>query len=357
MPSLTAFGNYVLSTGEKVKSGPDQIINDATKNTYMLSRMLKGRGVSDTVQSGKKIIDRIMLKDSGTTVFYQPNDDLSILNPDTLTAIEIDWKFLADHYSYTEQEVKLNSGNPQTYYKNLLKVKRQGCMTAMYNRMEEALWDTTTANFALMESSTGKIPYSIPFLVTQDGLAPSGVTTVETVNPSNEPNWRNQTENYDAADLTDPDNGLVQAFDNMFLKVRFRSPRPGEYFQDDRLQQMVIATSREGRVIWQRLTRDSNDRLVGNDLGGQAGPGLGYGGLPVEYIAELDNAGFTAGQPDYFFLNLQFLHPVFHSSEYMVEKPPMSNPRQPFSHVVWKSTYYNIALTSRRRQGRISASA
>ena len=355
MPPIQAFNNFQLATGQKVKTPPDQILNDATKNTYMLSRMLKGRGVSDSVQSGTKIIDRIMLVDSGTAVFYQPNDDLNILNPDTLTSISIEWKFLADHYSYTEQEVTLNSGNPQTYYKNLLKAKRQGCMTSLYNKMEEALWDNTTANFALMESTTGKIPYSIPFFVTTDGLAPSGVTTVETVNPSTSSRWQNQTETYDAVDLTDPDNGLVQAFDNMFLKVRFRSPRPGEYFEDDSLQQMMIATSREGRVMWQRLTRDSNDRLVGNDLGGQAGPGLGYGGLPVEYVAELDNAGFSAGQPRYYFLNLKYLHPIFHSSEYMVEKPAMNNPRQPFSWVVWKSTYYNIALTSRRRQGCISA--
>lgn len=350
MPTLQAFDNFVQSTGQKILTPPDQILNDATKNTYMLSRMLKGRGVSDSIQSGERITERIMLEDAGTAVFYSPNDDLNIENPDVLTRIDINWRYIADHYSYTEQEVKLNSGNPQTYYKNLLKVKRQACMTSLYNKMEETLWLTGSANFADMESAGGKTPYSIPFFVTEDGLAPGSETTVETVNPTTQTRWRNQTEDYDSTNVTDPDNGLVNAFDNMFLKVMFKSPRPGEYFEDDRFQQMVIVTNREGRVLWMRLTRDSNDRLIGADLGYPQG-GANYKGLPVEYVSELDNAGYSTGEPRYFFLNLKYLHPIFHATQYMAEKEPMSNPRQPFSSVVWKTTWYNLALTSRRRQG------
>lgn len=356
MPSIHAFNNFVLATGKKLKTGPDTILNDATKNTYVINRMLKGLGAHDVIQSGQSIIDRIMLRDNGTSLFYQPNEDLDIQNVDNLTAMEIDWKFHANHFSYTQQEVTLNSGDAQTYYKNLLKAKRQGAMTDTYNFMEDALWDSTTANFALMESSNGKIPYSIPFFITSDGLAPSGVTTIQGINPTTESAYRNQTENYDPNDLTNPDTGMVQAFDEMFMKVRFRSPRnQQEYFESDALQQMMIATSREGRAIYLRLTRDSNDRLVGNDLGGQQA-NLSYGGLPVEYISTLDSA-FTAGQPSYYFINLKYLKPVWHSQEYMKEEEPLRHPRQPYTWVVWNSTYYNICCSSRRRQGIITASS
>lgn len=354
MPSIHALNNFILSTGKKLKTKPDDILNEATKNSYLMRRMLKGQTAADTVQSGQSIIDRIMLRDNGTAVFYNPNEDLDVQNVDNLTAIELDWKFHANHWSYTQQEAVLNSGDAQTYYKNLVKAKRQGATTDTYNDMEEALWDTT--NFAQMESNSGKVPYSIPFFVTDDGLAPSGATTIHGVNPTTESAWRNQVETYDSTDLTNPDSGLVQAFDEMFMKVRFRAPRStAEYWEDDALQQMMIATNRRGRALYLRLTRDSNDRLVGNDLGGQQA-NLGYAGLPVEYVAELDNAGWADDQPKFYWLNLKYMRPVWHADEYMKEEEPLRHPRQPFSWVVWHSTYYNICCRSRRRQGIIVAS-
>lgn len=348
MPPITAFNNFVLSTGQKLRTGPDEILNDATKNTYIISRMLKGAGAADVIQSGTKIVDRLMLNDTGTGVYYDPNETLSIENIDTLQTIEVNWRFFANHFSYTEQEVNLNSGDQQTYYKNLLKVKRQGMVTDTFNTMEEKLWSSPVN--ADMEAATGKLPFSLRTYVTVDGLAPSGFTTVQTLNPTTQSRWRNQFSDYDSTDLTNPDTGLVQAFDEIFLKCRFKSPRPGEYFENDEFQQMGIFTNRDGRMIFLRLTRDSNDRLVGNDLGSQ-NTGLAYAGLPVEYIAELDNAGWTAGQPRYEFLNLKYLKPVWHSEEYMKEKEPIRHPNQPFSWAVWSSTYYNLFCSSRRRQG------
>lgn len=348
MPSITAFNNFVLSTGQKLATPPDEILNDAVKNTYIISRMLKGGGVADSVQSGSKIVDRLMLTDTGTAVFYNPNDDLNIQNIDTLQSVELNWRFMANHFSYTEQEVNLNSGDPQTYYKNLLKVKRQGMVTNSFNFMEDNLW--TTPSNTDMEAASGTKPYSLKTFVTVDGLAPSGFTTIETLNPSTQSRWRNQFQTYDPADLINPDTGLVSAFDELFMQTRFKAPRPGEYFENDEFQQMAILTNRDGRAIYLRITRDSNDRLVGNDLGAQQ-TGLAYSGLPIEYIAALDDSGWAAGSPRYLFLNLKYLKPIWHSTEYMKEKEPVRQPRQPFSWAVWTSTYYNIICLSRRRQG------
>ena len=358
MPSLQAFDAFVKSTGQKLKSSPDQIINDATKNTYFIDRMLKGTGTSQTVQSGERVTERIQLRDAGTAEFYLPNESFDIQNVDTLTRIDINWRFMNNHYSYTEQEMVLNSGDRQTYYKNLAKSKRQAAKTDTYNLMEEQLW--ATANAAEQEAETGRLPYSIPTFVTRDntstvngdsrGTTPTGFTTVETVNPTNEPEWSNQLETYDVNQVTDPDTGLVQAFDNMFLKVRFRPPRSNqEYFENESLQQMVIATNREGNNLWLRLTRDNNDRLVNNNLGAQQLT-IGYRNLPLEYVAQLDQE-LTTGEPEFYFLNLKYMHPVFHSEKYMSEKEPMAHPLQPFTHVVWYDTYYNLTCTSRRRQG------
>lgn len=349
MPSLQAFNNFVRATGEKLKTSPDEIINDAVKNTYVLSRMLKGGGNADSVQSGTKITDRIMLRDAGTAVFYNPNEDMDIQNVDTLRTVEVPWRFMANHFSYTEQEINLNTGDQQTYYKNLLKVKRQQAVTDTHNFMEEAFWASPSNSD--MEAATGTKPYSIRCFITADGLAPSGFTTLQTLSPTTESRWRNQFETYDHTDLTNPDSGMVNAFDTLFMKVRFQSPRSQqEYFTDDKFSKMMIATNRDGRAIYLRLTRDSNDRLVGDDLGSHQSS-LNYAGLPVEYIAQLDDAGWSDGQPRFLFINLGFLHPVWHATEYMKEKEPMRHPRQPFTTVVWTSTYYNLFCMSRRRHG------
>jgi len=360
MPSLQAFNDFVLATGVKVATSPDEIVNDAVKNTYMLGRMLKGRDAAESVQSGQQIVDRIQLNDVGTAEFYQPNEDLDIQNVQSLISINVNWRFIADQYAYTEQEITLNSGDPQTYYKNLLKAKRQACETSLYNKMEDALWSQPSNSG--MESSGGKIPFSIPALITADGLAPAGFTTLLGVNPSTEPGWQNQTENYDPDNVTDTQTGLVRAMDRMWHKVRFIAPRGGmqEYFENDLLQKMVIATNLDGITLIQSLTRDANDRLTpANNLGWVAG-NVAYAGLPIEYISTLDTAlvnngaPMETGRPFFYYINLNFLYPIYHSDKYMTEREPMANPRQPFSWVVWKTTYYNIFMRSRKRQGLIT---
>ena len=363
MPSIEAFNDFVLSTGPKVLKGPDQLLNDATKNTYMLGRMLKGGQAALSLQSGQKVIERVQLSDSGTFQFYDPNSDLDIQNVDVLRSIEAPWRFATDHYSYTEQEVTLNSGDPQTYYKNLLKSKRQACATSMYNGMEESLW--AQPSNSKMESTATKdgVPYSIPALVTKDGLAPSGFTTIVGLDPDNETGWRNQTQTYDAAAKADPADGIVDALRRMYHKVHFVAPMGGmrEYFENDRMQKMCICTNLDGQTLIERLTQDANDRLTpAADIGWASGKVI-FNGIPIDYIAELDTAlvdggaAIPDGKPWYYFLNLEYLHPIFHTSQYMVEKSPMNHPRQPFSFVVWKSTYYQLMPTSRRRQGLVYA--
>ncbi len=357
MPSLASFNAFVKATGVKVASSPDTIINDAVKNTYLLGRMLKGRDAAQSVQSGQKIVDRVQLTDSGTAQFFHPNEDLDIQNVDNLVSIETNWRFVADHFAYTEQEITLNSGDPQTYYKNLLKSKRQACQTSLFNKMEDALWAAPSNSG--MESSSGKIPYSIPAFITADGGAPSGFSTIETLSPSLNDGWQNQVENYDPSNITDTNDGLVRAMDRMWYKVRFIAPAggPSEYFENDMLQKMVIATNLDGVTLLQQLTRDANDRLTpANNLGWVAGK-VTYSGLPIEFVSTLNTAlvnngaAMAAGQPFFYYINLMYLYPIFHTEMYMKEDEPMKHPRQPFSYVVWKRTYYNLFMQSRKRQG------
>ena len=209
-----------------------------------------------------------------------------------------------------------------------------------------------------METSTGRRPYSIPALITPNGLAPSGFTTIETVAPATEAGWRNQVVQYDPTNISDRQTGLVQALDDMWLSVRFEAPESlAQYAENDRLNKMCIATNKNGYLELASLTRDANDRLVpANNLGWVMGK-ITYAGMPIKYISTLDTAlinnGSTIaeGAPWYYFINMMYLYPIFHSARYMDEMPPMNRDRQPFSYVVWKNLYYNLFMSSRRRQG------
>ena len=114
--------------------------------------------------------------------------------------------------------------------------------------------------------------------------------------------------------------------DRMWWKVQFISPPSAkEYAENDRLQKMIIATNLDGVTLLQTLTRDSNDRLTpANNLGWIAGK-VAYAGLPVEYISELNTAlvnngaAITANQPWFYYINLEYLYPIFHSEKYMME--------------------------------------
>ena len=88
---------------------------------------------------------------------------------------------------------------------------------------------------------------------------------------------------------------------------------------------------------------------------------IAYSGIPIKYISTLDTAlvdngsALETGKPFFYFINLNYLYPIFHTEKYMTEKEPLQHPRQPFSYVVWKTTYYNLFMRSRKRQGLISA--
>ena len=62
-----------------------EILNEAAKRTYLLARMLKGRGNDEVVQTGSKIIDQIQLKKMANAGFYRPNQNLQPRGVDTLT--------------------------------------------------------------------------------------------------------------------------------------------------------------------------------------------------------------------------------------------------------------------------------
>ena len=116
--------------------------------------------------------------------------------------ITANWRFAMDHMTFTDAEIELNVGGglsreaTKTVYKDLKRSKEQRMVTSMVNGYEEALFKPTHGtNLQEMESSTGKIPYSIPAFITEkciqtslDGGGAAGLRGGVNINSTSETN-------------------------------------------------------------------------------------------------------------------------------------------------------------------------
>lgn len=363
MPAIVTFSDFLLATDEKVITPSGKILNEAVKNTYLLREATRGRDDSEVFQGGSKLTDRIMLDDNGSFAFYQPNDEFNPTTVQVLTKISVNWRFAKSDYSFTDEEILLNEGGDEVVYKRLKRSYEQSAHTAMFNGMEDAIWAFPSATS--MEADAGKTAYSIPAFIDEIGTDHHwpGFTTIMTVDPATESRWRNKIARYNSAAPLDGTNGIVPGMDRLFLQVQFVSPdTASDYFENDTLARMKILTNLTGQTLYKQALRALNDRLVSPQDPAYNSPV--YSGIPVKYISTLDTAlldqeaasttpaAWAATEPRFYFINFNYLFPCYHSKRYMTTVGPIpGGPKQPFSHVVYKNTYYNWFLQSRQRQG------
>lgn len=441
MPSIQTFNDFMTATGPSYLRSADAVINEAVKNTYAFSKLLKGKSTEQTVQGGTEIRDVIMFDDSRTYGHYQPNDTFTWRNPQVTDFIRCPWRFSIDHMSWTDHEVELNSGetaaSTKVAYKRLKRIKEQRMWTSMLNGMEEDLWDVP--NVAEMEAETGRIPYSLPYFINElsqnfgGGLGLRGTrpytassnasTTVMRIDPLTETRWTNLVElynsqpsaltptgtNWNAVNTTAltsntvyAQNGahtpafsnLFNAFDLMFMRLKYEAPTTRqEYFEKDTLNRQMILSSRLGVQQYRNALRLSNDTLVSYQDASYSSPM--YSGIDVTYCSDLDtaaiypaNSGTAAAQtiagyngvtgangfdatantgissfgtetgantivraPRFYFVNGNYLTPIFHSRRYFKQHPVMNHPNQPFSYVQPVDCWSNLFCNSRQRHG------
>ena len=433
MPSISTFNDFMSTTGPSYLTSADQVINEAVKNTYAFSRLLKGKSSEQTIQGGTEIRDVIMFDDSRTYDHYQPNDTFVWRNPQVTDYVRAPWRFHIDHMSWTDAEVELNSGetsaSTKVAYKRLKRIKEQRMWTSMLNGFEEDLW--AVPSIANMEADTGKLPYSLPFFLTElsqnfggslglRGTAPYTASsntahTVMRISPFTENRWTNPVELYNSSpsSLTPlgTDWGKVQpaaltgntvyaqgtthtvqlgnlfnAMDLMFMRVKYEAPSTRQqYFENDNLNRQMILTSRQGVQNYRNALRLSNDTLVSYQDASYSSPA--YAGVDVTYCSDLDSAAifpahsgpvtqtlggfntvtgsagaFTAfgtengpntivQAPRYYFVNGNYLTPIFHARRYFKQHEALRHPNQPFTYVQPVDCWSNLFCNSRQRHG------
>ena len=355
--ALSLFTDFFThETGPAYITGPDDVINDAQlRNFASLSAFFSAK---KEVQGGSQIKDVILLDDPLTADSYLPGEKASVSNIQGATTLTANWRFVRVPVTWNEQEVLLNEGGGENamfqQFKKVKMFKYTQAYTSLFNKLERFM--TVSANNANMEAATGSDPYSLFAFVTSDGLAPSGFTNVLGITPSSKSAWQNQNATYTASTPFDTDNGIIAGFDTISQLVVFsRPPSHQEYFDDDNFRRMVIFTNREGRRDYMKAIRANNDIT----RAGPQDPSYGnpvFLNIPVVNNEGMDDASsFTAGSPDYVFLNMSHIKLIFHRQKFLQMGQPQVFPDQPDTIVVWCDSYLNLVCVSRKRQGYLSA--
>jgi len=428
---IQTFNDFMAATGPTYLTSADAVINEAVKNTYAFSRLLKDKTSEATVQGGNEIRDVVMFDDSATYDHYLPNDTFNWRNAQVLDTIKCPWRFSLDHMAWTDHEVELNAGEGagrdyvKSQYKRLKRQKEQRMWTSLLNGFENDLWASPFNQSSEMEGAGGKLPYSLPCFITEvvdfnnaslggpRGGAPLGWSSVMQLGQNStagtttgEIRWTNQISYYNstsagtgtsanAARVTKTGNdfqkdasatgysattgGLMTAFDEMFLKCEFTPPSTKqEYFEKAALNRQMILCSRLGINQYKQCLRAFNDTLVSYQDAAYGAPA--FSGIELMYCSNLDNAAIfpggatrtvgtgvlsgdcslTTGSTEsaatdagarYYWVNGNYLTPIYHSRRFFTKHEVMKHPNQPFTYVQVVDCWWNLFCNSRQRHG------
>ena len=353
--ALALFADFVMLTNQNnlMATTESGILQEVQAQTYLTAQLARGKPASKMIKGGRSVVSYSQFTAGTGAAFYQPGDSFTAQIEDADSKIEFPFRFMHDSYAYTDHEIEFNMGGPDSasippQIVDILDSKRQFQRTGMYNTVEAAWWTTPSA--ATMETAaTTNRPYSIRAFITEDGLHPSGFTTLGGI-ASTQTRYRNATSFYTAGQV---DTTLMPAFAVMKRKIGFKAPASmAKYLAGTEDADENIFTDRNGAVLYQRLTEQSNDRLVGDgkDLGVYS-EDLPYAGILVQYITEIDNIAYSSTQPRYFWVNKKYLYPIWQSNGYFAEKEPMNSVSQYNVWVVHVDLWYQLICTSRQRQG------
>lgn len=382
--AIQQFLDWAINTGPIFLSGEDRIVNNISKRSFLLGKMLRGKPASQTIQGGNKIQETLYLLANRTFTTFKRNTDVTWENPQKDTLVQYDWRFTLDHMTWDEAEYELQTSGLsgiglKTKYKDMAFSKMQRVWESMIDGWEDLLWQAPNGadQFAEMEGANGQEPYSIPVFVNESGSATQGFdsnwTTIGQVSMATYgQNWDNARVQYDANDPGDTDgnqNGLLNAFDDISVTINYRPPGfKDEYFEkaSEVGNRHIICTSKKGLTQIMGIYRSSNDNLIQPQDGSYPMPR--WNGMALYDIAALDTAalyddgssGFVSEEAAtvtnsgarYYFLNTEYLNVVYHSAKYFKMKDTPKEPERKVGvYVVPVECWGNMTCTSRRHQG------
>jgi len=387
MGSMADFGDFILSTTTAYLRGPKVVIREAVENTYLFGDLMVGAGMRDILQGGAKISDSLALADPGLAQTYGSGDDeFNWRNPQTLTEWSVEWRYALTHFAWTDQERGLQGTGEMTQrarfkkFKDIYDNKVGMAYQSLYNLLESLLWALPITED--MESASGEKPYSIPAFVNEqtNGMfhndddnandtpsAGNEFATVEGISPETNARWRPVQQTYNSLLAADPDN-LMEGMDKMMLALTYKPFRGGrDYFERSMKSKQMICCSNLGWRSLVAIMRKSQDLFVTQGRQDAAYAEPTFAGIPVMFTSALDDAALynlanvgtteslaTLNGPRYYWLDAEYIRPVFHRDRFIKQHTVKEHPNQPFTKIVPIDVWYNLVCRSRQRLGILS---
>ena len=379
---LSAFLDFAEGTTSTYVNGPMGLVMEAAKNTYWFGRLIQGqRSKKKMISGGANIRQSIIFQDSGTLETYLPGANHEWRNPQRLKKMQVEWRYTMAHMAWVEQEILNNEivqyGDDEARFCEFVNIRNEKeaiCWAAIWNGLENLLWQVPFP--ADMEAADGTEPFSIPAFINEDttGLfnprTSAAFTTIETIDPaaaSVAGKFQPQVVRYTSDAANNPGN-IISKMDEMSESLTFEQPPTmSQYWEDPRYNKQMIVTTRQGRTIYKQLLRQGQDHFVAGPQD-PAYPDPQYYGIPVQRASTLEGlALYNSGAstlasegaaadrgPRFYFLNAEYLYPVFHARRYFYKYDVTKHHNVPDTWVLPIAVWYNPICTSRQRQGILS---
>lgn len=394
---LVAFSDFMLQTGPAYMTGPEDLLNLASKQTFLMKRLIAKKSPKELLQGGATIKDQIMFAAESDFAHYRPNESFDYSNQQGVDEWSVNWRFTKDSMGWTHHEVGLNTAQMSKRakihkFKTLKRTKERRMWTSLMNKLDNTLIRQPDATE--MELSNGLAPYSLPVFINEWSKAnataaeiaantfpglPSTVwsgvsSTIMGINPNPSTGkiaWNNMLESY--SDVSTPASAnLFRALSRLFHRLKWDSLPMKPELGEGQDWPDFIGTSLKGIEQYEHLLRISQDSF----LAGRQDPSYQsptFRGVQLVYLSDFDTApifrtgaGNTFGDESsalniannfgsgarYWCVRGESIKPIFHEERYFFKKK-VELPRQPFNEVIVVDLWHNNICVNRRQNGMI----
>ena len=395
--SVYLYNNFAEAQGPLYVTSPNDVINDAQiHRTYSTGALMGGdRGKKKMVSGGSEIRFASVFETGQVTTHHQPGETQTWQQPQKLVHGRVAMRYRISHMAWTRQVIMANegmrSGDPTKMFHAFVDHREsleQLMWTDYWDFDESHIW--SEPNFSEQEALAGGNQgqfYPIAAFINEytnglynnTGTAGTQWTTIEGIDPTSttrgQTGFRHPVVTYSREIVTNNQvistSNILTAMDKAWKKTHFeKPPKAGEYYTDPAYNNQQIFTSEAGQTAYTTALRGSQDLFV---IQGRQDPAFtdpSFNFIPVKYVTALQTATLypagTAGAitnnvaesstdtlfgvgPRYYFINSNFMYPVFDEDMFFQRGKVREHFNDPDTFVQPIFIWGNLLCTSRKR--------
>ena len=395
--AVSLYNNFMEAQGPLYITSPSDVINDAQiHRTYSTGALMGGdRGMKKMVTGGSEIRFATFFQTGQVTKHIQPGETRTWSQPQKLVHGAAKMRYRETHMAWTRQVIMHNEGarfgNPDAMFHQFVDHRRhleQQMWTDYWDFDESHVW--SEPDYTEMEAAAGGTEgkfYCIPAFINEytnglynnSGTAGTAWTTIEGLDPTSstrgQTSFKHDVVTYSREIVSNNHligtSNLIAAMDKAWKKTHFeKPPKAGEYYTDPAYNSQQIFTSEAGQLAYTTALRASQDLFV---ISGRQDPAFtdpSYNFIPVKYVTALQTATLypagTAGAitnnvaesstetlngvgPRFYFVNSNFLYPVFDKDMFFERGKVREHFNDPDTFVMPVFIWGNLLCPSRKR--------